>query len=553
MAWGLNAKRRAMNGIRVAPRAACGMLALGAAACSGGCERAPLPAAAEQHASAAPALVARRPAVRPAPAPERPALAPAAATADAPDAAVAPSDERLRIYARAFRTWIYSEPRASSERLGYVRGGGALLATSDRVGKAGCAGGWYAVEPRGFVCVGVTATLNPSDPAVVALRGGAPDLKRKLPFIYGMVRNSGPFYQGLPSRAELEISEPELWERMPAWLSLPGPTGAGYAQHVWLGGEGQAPDPAELWREQRTLDLPSFLQQNRWLPATDPKRAPDAIVAGQMRGRAGYSFLRTFVWQGRRYGLTPDLSLAPTDRFRPIQGSDFRGVEIGSEIELPFAFVRRMGARFWLYDAAARSWSDAGEASYRAAVQLTGKQKLFRGRLHYETREGKWLSDEYASRVDAAKRMPAWALRGERWLDINLSRQTLLAYDGTQPVFATLISSGEAGLEDPAHTTATKRGIFRIHTKHVSSTMSSTEAGEEFELRDVPYVQYFDEGYALHGAYWHDRFGMPRSHGCINLSPADARRLFAFTEPALPAGWHAVLLPLKGTVVFVHP
>jgi lipoprotein-anchoring transpeptidase ErfK/SrfK len=115
-----------------------------------------------------------------------------------------------------------------------------------------------------------------------------------------------------------------------------------------------------------------------------------------------------------------------------------------------------------------------------------------------------------------------------------------------------LISSGEAGLEDPEHTTATKRGIFRIHTKHVTSTMSSDEAGEEFELRDVPYVQYFDQGYALHGAYWHDRFGTPKSHGCINLSPEDARRLFFFTEPQLPEGWHGALLPLTGTVVFVH-
>jgi lipoprotein-anchoring transpeptidase ErfK/SrfK len=127
-------------------------------------------------------------------------------------------------------------------------------------------------------------------------------------------------------------------------------------------------------------------------------------------------------------------------------------------------------------------------------------------------------------------------------------------YEGVKPVYATLISSGEAGLEDAAHTTATKRGIFRIHTKHVSATMSSDELGEEFELRDVPYVQYFDkEGYALHGAYWHDRFGTPKSHGCLNLAPEDARRIFYWTEPQVPTGWHGALLPLKGTVMFIHP
>ena len=61
--------------------------------------------------------------------------------------------------------------------------------------------------------------------------------------------------------------------------------------------------------------------------------------------------------------------------------------------------------------------------------------------------------------------------------------------------------------------------------------MSSEVVGEEFQLKDIPYVQYFQEGYALHAAYWHDDFGIPRSHGCINLAPEDARWLFDWTEP----------------------
>jgi hypothetical protein len=272
-----------------------------------------------------------------------------------------------------------------------------------------------------------------------------------------------------------------------------------------------------------------------------------------MRPKVGYSFLHTFLHDGRRYGLATDLSLLPTDRLRPIRGSEFHGVEIDKDVSLPFAFVRRASARFYRYDKSKNKLTDDGEAPYRAAVPLTGKRQFFRGRLHEETRDGRWLSDQDASRIDPAKRMPAWGKAGERWLDVNITKQTLVAYDGEKPVFATLVSTGEAGLDDHEKTTATKRGIFRIHTKHVSSTMSSDEVGEEFELRDVPYVQYFEQGYALHGAYWHDRFGTPKSHGCINVSPEDARRLFFFTEPALPAGWHGVLTELTGTVVFVHP
>ena len=82
--------------------------------------------------------------------------------------------------------------------------------------------------------------------------------------------------------------------------------------------------------------------------------------------------------------------------------------------------------------------------------------------------------------------------------------------------------------------------------------MDSDVVGEEFELRDIPYMQYFESGYALHAAYEPDDFGTPRSHGCINLAPEDARRLF-FTEPTLPDGWHSVRRALTGSVVFVHP
>ena len=61
-----------------------------------------------------------------------------------------------------------------------------------------------------------------------------------------------------------------------------------------------------------------------------------------------------------------------------------------------------------------------------------------------------------------------------------------------------------------------------------------------YSIEDVPWIMYFDGSYALHGAFWHANFGHPMSHGCINLSPADARELFGWTEPHLPDGWHGV-------------
>lgn len=473
-----------------------------------------------------------------------------AARPDAPE----PIRADRRIFSRARRTWIYAEPNNRSERLGYFRAGASSPTTATAAGTDGCPGGWYPVQPRGYVCAGSSATLDENDPIVRITRDSPPAFDRKLPYIYGTVRRPGPVYDRLPNAEHLAKADPDLAKRMKRWLAEPGEAGASYAQHVWLGAPGTPPDPALVWNERRTEGVPELLANGAPVPRFVDPNDSDEPVLGRMRPRAGYSFLRTFLFEGRRYGLTTHLSIAPTDRFRPIQGSDFRGVEIGTDIDFPFVFVRHPQARFYLYQSSTNSLVDAGEAPYRAAIPITGKQRFFRGKLHYETKDGKWISDRHASRLDPAKRMPAWGKNGERWLDINLTKQTLVAYDGTRPVYATLISSGEAGLEDPKHTTATKRGIFRIHTKHVTSTMSSNEAGEEFELRDVPYVQYFDEeGYAIHGAYWHDRFGTPKSHGCINLAPEDARRLFFFTEPALPDGWHGVLLPLRGTVVFVHP
>jgi len=488
-------------------------------------------------------------------APAASASAPAPAAASIPRVtldgalheAAAPSDGAgPHLFAKALRAWVFATPSASAPKLGYLRAGATSPTSAKAAGFDGCPGGWFHVEPEGFVCAGPTATTDANDPVVIATLGTLPDVSRRLPYIYGTVRKPGPVYARVPSAAELAQAEPDLAERMSAWLAADGEVGARYAPQVWLAHGTPALDAAQAWANQSSDPLPKFLD----LAARSSAGA--SAVAERMKPKVGYSLLETFLSNGRRYGVTSDLTLVPIDRLRPIQGSSFHGVEIGKDVNLPFAFVRSPDAKYWEYDKRAHKFREAEAAEYRAAVHLTGKQQFFHGHLHFEVDGGKWISDRDASRIDPAKRMPAWGKNGEKWLDINVTKQTLVAYEGTKPVYATLVSSGEAGLDDPEHSTATKRGIFRIHTKHLSTTMASDEVGEEFELRDVPYVQYFEDGYALHGAYWHDRFGVPKSHGCINLAPEDARRLFFFTEPEVPRGWHARLLPLKGTVVFVH-
>lgn len=462
-----------------------------------------------------------------------------------------------RIHARALRTWVFAEPRADAPRLGYLRLGGSAIVQPGVVSRAGCERGWHALAERGFVCLDDSATLDSSDSVVAAIRsvGIGPQLDRKLPYIYGTVRRPGPVYRRFPSADELAQLEPDLHSRYERWLSTPGESGASYGQRFWLADGTEPLDPTRAWREKSSDPLPAFLAGTKLPPRIFGETVPsgNGPLLGRMAPKLGYSLLKTFLHEGRRYGLTSRFEIVPTDRLRPIQGSEFRGFRIPQDIAFPFAIVRQPGAQLYEYDPGARKLKAPKPAPYRAALKLTGKQAFFRGKLHYETESGNWVSDRDASRLDPVKKMPAWGSNGEKWIDVNVTKQTLVLYEGTQAVYATLVSTGEAGLSDPETSTATKRGIYRIHTKHITATMDSDVVGEEFELRDVPYVQYFHSNYALHGAYWHDRFGTPKSHGCINLSPEDARRVFSWTEPSVPSGWHAALLPLKGTVLFVHP
>ncbi len=129
----------------------------------------------------------------------------------------------------------------------------------------------------------------------------------------------------------------------------------------------------------------------------------------------------------------------------------------------------------------------------------------------------------------------------EHWIDVDLASQTLTAFEGSTPVFVTLVSTGR-GKEGSE--TATPTGLRRVWAKLRSTTMANVEdedAAGHYSLEEVPWVLFFDKGVAIHGAFWHRDFGRERSHGCVNLAPKDAAWLFNWAGPPLPAGWTAVI------------
>ena len=123
----------------------------------------------------------------------------------------------------------------------------------------------------------------------------------------------------------------------------------------------------------------------------------------------------------------------------------------------------------------------------------------------------------------------------DKWIHIDLTEQVMLAYEGDTPIFATLISSGREGFHTPT-------GSYRIDRMYNSKTMRGTGGdGRPYQVQEVPWALYYDGNYAAHGAYWHNNFGQPQSHGCVNIPPLDSRWLFHWSDDLqVPQGWHAV-------------
>ncbi|MGB7539011.1 MAG: L,D-transpeptidase family protein [Anaerolineales bacterium] len=124
---------------------------------------------------------------------------------------------------------------------------------------------------------------------------------------------------------------------------------------------------------------------------------------------------------------------------------------------------------------------------------------------------------------------------GKKRIEIRLADQTLTAYESDTVVLETKVSSGLTG----SHDTATPTGTFPVQIKVAGVHMGNGQLTTDplaYELPGVPWVSYFEveNGVALHGAYWHNDFGRPRSHGCINLPPEDALWLYRWTTPAAP-------------------
>ncbi len=444
----------------------------------------------------------------------------------------------------AMRNYIYIAPDYQSTRIGYLRAGAIVDRAAVAAGFNRCKAGFYRIAPRGYVCAGIGASLDIENPVALAAYRGP---RRGQPFPYHYVIS--------------RIPTPHLY------VHLPTP----HEQHHVEGRPINHP-PMNPWVVQELADtvgpadvLSAFLSSGKDLPkpAGAEERVRFPAHRGRAKPRSAFGLIATFDWTNRRFGLTTELDLVPLDRTRLVRLSVMHGVQIQGEGLVP-AFVTHHDLRALRPDAEGKL-REAEVVPFRSGYSLTGMASS--GGTHrisgksgealaafLETAEGVWLPASSLRMGRLGTDLWGHAKRGKRWIDVSIERQMLIAYEGNRAVFATLVSTGRGGLSDPQTTSATVQGTFFVQSKHVSATMDGDPEDENArELHDVPYVQYFHQNYAIHGAYWHDQFGKLKSHGCVNVSPADAAWLFEFTDPPVPQEWHGAMTPVGGTLIYVHP
>ncbi len=463
---------------------------------------------------------------------------------------------------------IYERADRRSAVIGYLRAGGTLVRGQKPVKTDDCPGGYFRVLPAGFMCATKEATTDLESPIIKALKL-RPDLTKPMPYPYAFVRWVAPNYFRVPSKAEQLQYEMDLERHLRSYNKLHEKWDALSvgANDVELDGKGNAvgvfpEDPPALdynkiYGGDGSDDIPWFFQGGRKIPNIASFKVPDyAVITNRVPRKAMLALIGTFVGpDDRRFALTTDARLVPTSKLKPDRGSTFHGVDLEKGWRLPVGFIRQEGV--YSYDLSHGALDKKDRIDRHEAIQLTGESRFLGGNRLVEAIDHTWLRERDVSIAPKPSHLPAWAKdKSKKWVDISIQGQTMILYQGSTPVYVTAISTGRDGLGDPKKTHSTVTGTFHIREKHITTTMDASDVDNKFELRDVPWVQYFKGGYAIHAAPWHDDFGKPRSHGCVNMSPIDARRVFMFTDPPLPTDWHGVnasALTGEGTLVSIHP
>jgi len=426
---------------------------------------------------------------------------------------------------------IWERPDMDSPRLGYMRKGQRTRLGDPQFASESCPKGWYQLPEGGFVCQG-RGMLVGTKPRYIHRPPPKPALDEIDPYRHGFIRRDWtPLYKGIPT--EEQIWSPPKTEPEGELLPDAGPF------------EGQVRPPCAPEEDKEEEATEKDVGEEEEIPCADYRRY----------ARRNFRNIRDFLSRGfwvsvanrlrdddtrEYYYETIKGDFVPGNSVHLVRSPTFRGYEVLGDSPMPAAIVRSRNAAY--YQLRNGKYRGIGPAERLAVHRVIGESDG-KGTKFYQIAENKWLKSTQVEHFQL-REIPEGVGDDEKWIYIDLSRQTLEAYDGATPVYATLISSGLPDSEE----TVTPSGRFEIEFKHISDDMAGSVGDNEevYSVADVPYVQYIHRNIALHGSFWHSRYGSPKSHGCINLSPADAKFLFNWSDPPLPEGWHAVAATEKG-------
>lgn len=251
----------------------------------------------------------------------------------------------------------------------------------------------------------------------------------------------------------------------------------------------------------------------------------------------------------QRLGLKMDGSFVRADDLEAVMGSDFQGVELSEERELPIAYAVRQGIRKWTMDGTTPVKQD--EVPYHALLPLTGRFRTVQGHRFWALSDAGWVRHKDVTLIQKRHEFPEFATGSQKWIDISIVTGAAVAYEGRKPVYATLVSVGRDRLGDPETTASTKRGTFRVVRKQITRRSADSP---DAPLHDAPWALELESGDWMHATPAHDRFGIEHTDGNIELSPKDGRFLWMWSTPAVPKDWHGVVVEPaeETTIVEIH-
>ncbi|MEO8706382.1 MAG: L,D-transpeptidase [Kofleriaceae bacterium] len=253
-----------------------------------------------------------------------------------------------------------------------------------------------------------------------------------------------------------------------------------------------------------------------------PKRTPKARALDGLLFLAN-SIKTITVANGSVFAKTGEGYIALEDlRIRP--PSEFEGVELAAATPWPIAWVVPAGV-----DGRVAVMAEPVAGKPIRTLERRARVAVLEQRAGFaRIAASEWIALAEI-RIAGTSKRPKGVRADEHWIDVDLDQNTLVAYTGDTPVYATLVSTGFG---------STPPSLHRIVRKNALRTLQNPSVAlGTWDFPDVPFVMEFRKYYALHAVYWHDGFGKKRGHGCVNLSPRDARAIYDFTFPNVPEGW----------------